>query len=481
MKHRIQAASLLCVILSCASTAHSNDITLHFDSTADEDAASTLEGAKRPGSPDRKTTGLTAEETRLDRGILANFDPLSPLEPAIDSIESLVAMKMSEPTSAGLLRRDSNLWNRIRNGFAIPNLNLSSVDTQIALYTEKPQHIERTTLRASKYLYHVVEEIEKRRMPMELALLPFVESGFNPLAYSSANAAGMWQFIPSTATNFKLKVNAFKDERRDVIASTDAALTYLQKLHSMFGDWQLALAAYNWGEGSVMRAIAANKAAGQKTSYTALLSRMPEETRNYVPRLMALKAIISKPASYKVTLPTVRNEPYFTAMAKVPDIDVKLAAQLAEMSVDEFNALNPQFNSEIITGSNTRILLPTTQADKFRTNLRSWGKKLTSWTAHQVNGARERVEAIASRFGTTPDIIREANHIPARMQVLAGSTLLVPRTTLSDGDIGRDIVDRAKIMLTADSPIPKKWLRTSASTARSQVENENPRKRTQSQ
>jgi membrane-bound lytic murein transglycosylase D len=203
-------------------------------------------------------------------------------------------------------------------------------------------------------------------MPTELALLPFIESAFNPQAYSSAKAAGMWQFIPSTGRDYNLKQNVFRDERRDVLASTNAALTYLQRLYGMFGDWQLALAAYNWGEGSVSRAIAKAQAAGRPTDYNSLSAYMPAETRNYYPKLQAVKNIIAAPAQYGITLPVVENQPYFVSIKKTRDIDVKLAAQLAELPMEEFKALNPQFNRPVITGSpNTQILLPHSNAEKF--------------------------------------------------------------------------------------------------------------------
>ena len=223
-----------------------------------------------------------------------------------------------------------DVWDRIRKGFAIPDLNSPLVANHVNWYSSRPDYIQRTTQRASRYLFHVVQELERRGMPMELALLPFIESAFNPQAYSSAKAAGMWQFIPSTGRDYNLKQNIFRDERRDVLASTDAALNYLQKLYGMFGDWQLALAAYNWGEGSVSRAIAKAQAAGRDTDYNSLSAFMPAETRNYYPKLQAVKNLVSAPAQYGLTLPVVENQPYFVSINKTRDIDVKLAARLAE-------------------------------------------------------------------------------------------------------------------------------------------------------
>lgn len=345
-----------------------------------------------------------------------------------------------------------DLWERIRKGFAIPDLSNPLVATHITWYSSRPDYIQRTTQRASRYLYHVVQELEKRNMPMELALLPFIESAFNPQAYSTAKAAGMWQFIPSTGRDFNLKQNMFRDERRDVVASTHAALNYLQKLYGMFGDWQLALAAYNWGEGSVSRAIAKATAAGRPIDFNSLAVYMPNETRNYYPKLQAVKNIIAAPSQYGIRLPTVENQPYFVSVNKTRDIDVKLAAQLAELPLEEFKALNPQFNRPVITGSpNTHILLPQLNAEKFKENLAKWTKALSSWTAHKVTAARERIEVIAARFKTTPQIIREVNAIPPNMHPKAGSVVLVPKPSVdADKDIGQEIADNAMLAVEPD-------------------------------
>lgn len=360
----------------------------------------------------------------------------------------------NDPLAQVLGMEEIDVWGRIRKGFGIPDLDNPLVATQTQWYSSRPDYIQRTTTRASRYLFHVVQELEKRNMPMELALLPFIESAFNPQAYSSAHAAGMWQFIPSTGRDFNLKQNVFKDERRDVLASTDAALTYLQKLYGMFGDWQLALAAYNWGEGSVQRAINKNRAAGLPTDFNGLSNIMPLETRNYVPKLQAVKNIIASPAQYGITLPKVDNQPYFVTIGKTRDIDIKVAAQLAELSIDEFKALNPQFNRPVIVGSSsTQILLPQSNAEKFKSNLAKWGRALSSWTAHRVTNARERIETIASKFGTTPEVIREVNNIPPKMRLKEGSTVLVPKTeTAAGSDISAELADKAMIAVEPDLP-----------------------------
>ncbi len=349
---------------------------------------------------------------------------------------------------------DADLWQRVRRGCVMEELNSPLVMQQEQWYATRPDYIQRFVDRGSKYLHYIVEEVEKRGMPTEVALLPIIESAFNPQAFSHAKASGMWQFIPSTGLDFKLKQNMFKDERRDVLASTDAALSYLQKLYGMFGDWQLALAAYNWGEGSVQRAINKNRAAGLPTDFSSLSALMPAETRNYVPKLQAVKNIIAAPEQYGLSLPKVDNQPYFVTIGKTRDIDVKVAAQLAELSIDEFRALNPQFNRPVITGSsNTQILLPESNAAKFKQNLSKWGNALSTWTAHTVSSARERIETLAARLGTTPELLREVNHIPPKMVLKAGSTILVPKSDIAgQKDIAPEVADTATMAIEPDLP-----------------------------
>jgi membrane-bound lytic murein transglycosylase D len=347
--------------------------------------------------------------------------------------------------------KDPDLWARIRSGYAIPDVDNTLVAKHVQWYSSRPEYLARTSGRASLYLYHVVQELEKRGMPTELALLPVIESAFNPQALSTADASGLWQFVPGTGKDFNLKQNMFKDERRGVLASTDAALTYLQRLYTMFGDWQLALAAYNWGEGNVQKAIQKNRAAGKPTDFESLAELMPAETRNYVPKLQAVKNIIANPGQYGVTLPLIDNQPYFTTVDKTSDIDLAVAAQLAEMSIDEFKALNPQFKKPVITGESTKILLPKENAEKFHLNLAQWGRALSSWTTHKITGAKETIASLASKFGTTPDVIRQANNIPPQMRLKAGSTILVPKTSASTAsDIADNIVENAQIALEAD-------------------------------
>ena len=348
--------------------------------------------------------------------------------------------------------RETDVWGRIRSGYAIPDIDNNLVARHSRDYSAHPESLKRISGRASLYLYHVVQELEKRGMPTELALLPVIESAFNPQALSTASAAGLWQFVPGTGRDYDLKQNMFKDERRGVLASTDAALTYLQRLYTMFGDWQLALAAYNWGEGNVQRAIKKNQALGKGTDFESLADLMPAETRNYVPKLQAVKNIVANPAQFNIALPVIDNQPYFTAVDKTSDIDVAVAAQLAEMTLDEFRALNPQFKKPVITGGEkTKILLPKENAEKFHLNLAQWGRNLSTWTTHKITGARVSISSLASKFGTTPEVIRQANNIPAKSTLKAGSTILVPKVSASGaGDIAESIIDNAVVAFEAE-------------------------------
>ena len=341
-----------------------------------------------------------------------------------NAVGSIVVTNPVAPRTLDLTARPDDIWDRVRTGFAIPNIDTPLVAQQQAWYLSHPDYLRRAVDRSSLYLYHVVQELNKRGMPTELALLPFVESAYNPMAYSRAHASGMWQFIPGTGRDYNLKQDWWRDERRDVIASTDAALTYLQTIYEMHGDWHLALASYNWGEGSVKRAIERNQAAGIPTDYLSL--SMPDETRNYVPKLQALKNIIANPDAFGVTLPKIDNEPYFVAVERSRDIDVRTAARLANMSLEDFRALNPSFNRPVIRASSgTPLLVPAGRENEFRNGLQSEGP-LATWQAHTV-ARKESVESIAARYGMTAAALREVNGLGAKGRVRAGQGLLVQK------------------------------------------------------
>ncbi|MES2412786.1 MAG: transglycosylase SLT domain-containing protein [Pseudomonadota bacterium] len=341
------------------------------------------------------------------------------------------------------------LWDRIRRGFAMPDLQSDLVTDREQWYSSRPDYIQRMTERSSKYLFHIVEELERRQMPTELALLPFIESAFNPQAVSSAKAAGMWQFMPATGKYFSLTQNAFRDDRRDVLASTRAALDYLQKLYGMFGDWHLALAAYNWGEGSVGRAIARNQKAGLGTGYLDL--NMPAETRLYVPKLQAVKNIVANPQAFRTELPLIENHPYFQQVQITRDIDVALAAKLADVKIEDFKALNPSAHRPVILAAGTpQILLPWDNATIFQRNFEAYAQgQYASWTAWTAPATISTAEA-ARRTGMSEADLRAVNNIPPRMLIKAGSTLLVPRSAKMEDDVKSQVADNAQMSLAPE-------------------------------
>ncbi len=302
---------------------------------------------------------------------------------------------------------DPDLWQRIRKGFAMEPLDSPLVGEHEAWYTSRPEYIKRFVDRGSLYLHYIVEQVEKRNMPMEVALLPVIESAFNPKAYSRAKASGIWQFIPSTGKNYGLAQDWWKDNRRDIVAATDAALNYLQRLHTMFGDWELAFAAYNAGEGNVARAIAYNQKKGLPTDYLGIAPRLKPETRNYVPKLIAVKNIVLSPAAYGIELESVPDEPYFTEVQAPRKIDMKVAAKLAGMSEDAFGALNPSHNKAVASGTGT-LIVPVDKADDFKANLERYDQPLVSWTTYQAHRG-EALEAIAKRHNTTVALLKAAN------------------------------------------------------------------------
>ncbi|MEW5889786.1 MAG: transglycosylase SLT domain-containing protein [Pseudomonadota bacterium] len=317
-----------------------------------------------------------------------------------------------------------DLWQRVRHGFSMPNLDSELVLDWQAWYLSRPEYLKRIIERSRRYLYHIVEQLERRGMPTELALLPMVESAYNPMAYSPARASGIWQFIPSTGKNFNLEQNWWVDERRDIIASTSAALDYLQQIYEMHGDWHLALASYNWGEGAVARAIAKNQAKGAPTDYLSLT--MPAETRNYVPKLQALKNIIAQPDLFKVNLEAIPNQPYFVTVDKPADMDLAVAAKLAEMSTEEFIALNPAYKRPVMPAKDkTSIILPVDKADIFRANLEEYDAPLVSWQAYTLRKG-DRLDKVASRFGISLARLKQVNGISGRTRIGPGNTLLVP-------------------------------------------------------
>ena len=318
-----------------------------------------------------------------------------------------------------------DLMQRLRDGFAMPDLDNELVQKYLNYYMQHPAAMRRLLDNGRRYAYFVLEELERRGMPSELALLPMVESSYNPKALSPARAAGLWQFIPSTGRNYGLSQSWWEDNRRDVVSSTGAALDYLSYLYSLMGDWHLALASYNWGEGAVGRAVAKNQQQGLPTGYNDI--RMPTETKNYVPRLQAIKNILRNPQLVaQLGLPVLPNRPYFEAVALYgKHIDLETVAKLANISVDEVKALNPEHDRPVLKVET--INLPKDRVAQFKSNLNAHQeseKPLSRWAAYTVQPG-EKPERIADKFKMSLSQLQEANGFSLKSLSKPGQPLLV--------------------------------------------------------
>jgi len=382
------------------------------DGTSDNDRS-----APRPGAPGFPSIDATEQAALLQ--------PLDATQlPPFDGDREVVREPLSEAARIDRTVAPDDLWQRIRHGFGMPDLDSDLVREKMAWYAARPDYLTRTLDRASKYLYHIVDELERRGMPTEIALLPMVESSFDPMAYSRSHASGLWQFIPTTGKRYSLEQSWWYDGRRDIVASTDAALDYLSDIYELHGDWHLALASYNWGESAVARAIRKNAAENLPTDYLSLT--MPEETRNYVPKLQALKNIISNPEPFGIVLDPIPNRPYFATVARSADIDIQLAARLAEMPAADFIALNPGFNRPLLpAGVNGRIVLPADRVDVFHANLlKHDGETAVHWKVYHPRRG-ESLDTVARKYKVPVARLKEVNGLHRRTRA-APSLLVVP-------------------------------------------------------
>ncbi|RVT50406.1 transglycosylase SLT domain-containing protein [Rubrivivax albus] len=381
-----------------------------------------------------------------------DMPPVLVAPPAASPAPAVVHPKPVDVAAAPLqepLSIPTDLWLRVRQGMAMPDLDDPRVAKWEAYYAARPAYVARMMERGGRYLFHIVDEVEARGLPMELALLPFIESAFNPQARSSAAAEGMWQFVPATGRAFDLRQNLLRDDRRDVIASTRAALDYLTSLHQRFDDWHLALAAYNWGQGSVSRAMKRNAARSKPTDYAAL--RMPEETRNYVPKLLAMKHIVMRPEAFGLTLPPLEDHPAFLAVPIERDIDVELAARLAGLDEDDFRAFNPQHAKPVILAAGTsEVLLPYDVAQRFQAALKAHPGPLASWTVWVAPRTMTPAQA-AAIVGASETELRSINRIPPRMKLRAGSAIVVPRQPAQKADVAEHLAENASIALVPEA------------------------------
>ncbi len=322
-----------------------------------------------------------------------------------------------------------DLWQRLRAGFALDHdIDNERVREQLKWYASHPSYIQRVAERGSRYLYHILSETEKRGLPTEFALLPVVESAFDPFAYSHGRAAGLWQFVPATGKHFGLTQSWWHDDRRDVIAATDAALTYLERLTQRFdGDYVLALAAYNSGGGTVSKAMRKNRKKNRATDFWAL--DLPRETRHYVPKLIALAKIFDNPSAYGVQLPPLDNKPYFEVVDTSSQLDLAQAADLAGVDVNEIYLLNPTYNRWATNPDGPhRLLVPQENADTFRQALATLpASQRVSWRNYKVKSG-DTLITIARKYATTPAVIRQVNKLDGNL-IRIGQSLMIPAAT----------------------------------------------------
>ncbi len=384
------------------------------------------------------------------------------LDQEINKLNALNLSASESPSSKTLSyqsnKAEINLWQRIYSRFEIKDENNSRSKKYEDWYSARPEYVERMMDRSQKYLFYVVGEVEKRGMPSEIALLPMIESAYNPIANSRSKAVGIWQFIPSTGRLYGLKQDWWQDKRRNVVDATNAALDYLQKLHALFGTWDLALAAYNAGEGTVSRAIARNKAKGLPTDYAHL--KLPAETKDYVPKLQAIKNIVSNPNHYGLYIDPIPNKPYFTYVDAPAVIDADLAANLAEISYDEFLLLNSEHRRPLIrTNEKTQqLILPISSADTFIKNLSQNEKPLVSWNIYQPK-RNEKIKAIANKFDMEESDLIKANDLNPQKIIKPSTIILVAKKEGEETNANQNISESKiqKDSKSEDSAKPNKY------------------------
>jgi len=344
----------------------------------------------------------------------------------VEILEKSDANSVISETSERLTTQEADVWKRIGSGLTLTrNISEKTTASKLAWFARNQAYLDRVSGRAEPYLYYIVEELEKRNMPLDLALLPIIESAYNPFAYSRSRASGIWQFIPGTGRIYGLKQNWWYDGRRDIVAATGAALNYLQKLHQEFnGDWLLALAAYNSGEGNVSKAIKRNKKAGKPTDFFSL--RLPRETRGYVPSLLAVAEIVSNPGKYKITLKPITNIRYFKQVDINGQIDLATAGELSELSIEELYTLNPGFNRWATDPEGPhRLLIPVDKVTAFENKLAtlSFDDRI-KWQQHKIKKG-ESLGLIATKYRTDVSTLKQVNRLRSNT-IRAGHSLLIP-------------------------------------------------------
>ena len=355
-------------------------------------------------------------------GTIAEID----VPPVLDAIPDPEANPETAPMT------NADLWQRLRDGFQLNHeVDQKRVRQEINWYRKHPDYIDRVAARASRHLFHIVEELEAHNMPLEIALLPIIESAFDPFAYSHGRASGLWQFIPSTARLYGIRIDWLYDGRRDIPDSTRAAIKYLQELYALLhDDWLLALAAYNSGQGNLGVSIRRNQRAGKPIDFWSL--KVLRETRSYVPRLLAISEIIAHPEKYEIELKPIQNNPYWVKVGIDSQLDLALAAELAGISSEELYLLNPGFNQWTTHPDGPHhLLLPVDRAQTFSTALAELpAAQRVAWKRHKIR-AGESLGVIANRYRTTVSAIKAANNLRSNM-IRTGDSLTIPMASKSN-------------------------------------------------
>jgi len=367
--------------------------------------------------------------------LLAGLSACASMQTGVDLPEQAVVLGPEQAIDQALndaLNDDYDIWERVRNGFALDGYDHKGVAPDIRWYSHHQKYLDRVAERAENYLFFVLEEVEKRNMPSEIALLPIVESAYHPFAYSHGRAAGIWQFIPSTGRRYGMKQNWWYDGRRDIYASTVGALNYLNDLQRRFnGDWLLALAAYNSGEGTVRSAMRKSRRHGRGTDFWSIRRYLPKETRGYVPKLLAISAVVADPESHGVSLLSIPDEPYITRVEVDSQIDLALVADLADMPLGDVYRLNPGFNRWATSPNGPHyLMLPLDNAAAFENNLETVpATQRVRWERYRVRNG-DSLLSIAERHHTTIGQLKQVNRIRGNT-IRAGSHLIIPMATQS--------------------------------------------------
>jgi membrane-bound lytic murein transglycosylase D len=392
-------------------------------------------------------------ELKVDEADIGSLGPAQ-VEEAIEALDAQTgtrpALVSDINSQVGGQAAGADIFERIRAGFALTDVEHEAIDRELSWFVRHPAYLDRTFKRGERYLFHIVEEIEARGMPLELALLPVVESAFNPVAYSRARAAGLWQFIPATGRRYGLKQNWYYDGRRDVIAATTAALDYLEFLHDEFeGDWLLAVAAYNCGEMNVARAVKRNRDAGKPIDFFSL--KLPRETRAYVPKLLAMRRIVADPAAHGLIFAPIANQPYFAEVDTAGQLDLKVAAELAELPKEELLALNPAFNHWVTDPDGPhRLLVPVDREDRLAAGLAALPPEERVRVVYHRVRPGDTLGGIADKYNVTVAMLRSTNKLRGSI-IHPGQDLLIaaaPRSADTQNVVEREAVEPEPIRVS---------------------------------